>query len=189
VALDVPQRKAALREAVLAARRALSADTRVSASAALAAAAIEEWAGADCVAAYLSFGDEPPTHELIEGFVGRGVRVLLPVIDGERLDWAQYSRPDEVVEGPLGIAEPTGPRLGADALHDADVVIVPALAVDRNGRRLGRGRGYYDRVLGGVTAPTAAVLYDDELVDLVPVEAHDRTVMSILQPSGVSWVA
>jgi 5-formyltetrahydrofolate cyclo-ligase len=188
VTLDVRQQKAALRDAVLAARRALSADARLSASTALAVAAVAEWGSANCVASYLSFGDEPPTHEMTERFMARGVRVLVPVIDGDHLDWAQYSGPDEVLHGPLGIVEPSGPRLGHDALRDADVVIVPALAADRHGRRLGRGRGYYDRVLDGVSAPTAAVLYDDERVDLVPVEAHDRDVTGILQPTGVTWV-
>lgn len=188
VADSVPQQKASLRAAILTARRDLNADVRVSAGAALAAAAIAEWGGADCVASYLSVGDEPPTREMVEAFVAQGTRVMVPVIDGDRLDWAVYAGPRDLVGGPLGIIEPTGPRLGSGALRDAKVVIVPALAADRHGNRLGRGRGYYDRVLGAITAPTAAVVYDDELVDDVPVEAHDRRVAAVLLPSGVAWV-
>jgi 5-formyltetrahydrofolate cyclo-ligase len=188
VAYDARQEKADLRDVVLAARRQLGADSMISASAGLAAAAIGEWGGADCVAAYLSFGEEPPTREMVEGFVARGTRVLIPVIAGDRLDWATYSGADDVADGPLGIIEPTGSRLGSAALQAAEVVIVPALAVDGHGHRLGRGRGYYDRVLGSVTVPTAAVVYDDEVLQRIPVETHDRTVTTILQPSGITWV-
>jgi 5-formyltetrahydrofolate cyclo-ligase len=101
--------------------------------------------------------------------------VLLPVIVGERrLDWARYDGAGSLADGPLGLAEPAGPRLGAAALHDADLVVVPALAVDRAGHRLGRGRGYYDRALE----------YDDDILDDVPVEPHDRSVQALLTPSG-----
>jgi len=189
VAHDIRRQKAHLRDAVLAARQQLGSDSRLAAGTALAAAAIDEWGGIRCVAAYLSFGDEPPTRELIDGLVARGTRVLLPVIDGDRLDWAIYSGADDLTDGPLGIIEPTGVRLGRPALRDAEVVMVPALAADRHGNRLGRGRGYYDRVLGGLTARTAAVLYDDELVEQIPLEPHDQTVGAILQPSGITWVA
>lgn len=184
---DAPQRKAALRDAIVSTRRQVSGDARMSASASIAAAALGEWGGSDCIAAYLSFGDEPPTRELIEGFHSRGTRVLVPVIDGARLDWSTYTGATDVADGPLGIIEPTGKRLGARAVQQASVVFVPALAVDRWGHRLGRGRGYYDRTLGGLTAPTVAVVYDDELIDEVPVEAHDRSVRAILRPSGISW--
>jgi 5-formyltetrahydrofolate cyclo-ligase len=69
-------------------------------------------------------------------------------------------------------------------VRDADVVLVPALAVDRDGHRLGRGRGYYDRALESVTAPVVAVVYDDDVIDDVPIEPHDRCVDGRLTPSG-----
>lgn len=182
------RQKADLRESILAARRNHAADYRVAASAALAVTAIGEWGDLDSVAAYLSVGDEPPTREMVAAFVERGTRVIVPVIDGDRLDWAAYSGDDDVVDGPLGIIEPSGSRLGSAALNDVQFVIVPALAADRQGHRLGRGRGYYDRALAELTAPSAAVVYDDELVGALPVEAHDRTVTAIVQPRGITWV-
>lgn len=183
---DVRRRKAELRIAVLAARRAMSQTDRTRAGEAIAAAGVAELAGAATVAAYLSMGDEPPTDLLLSGLTERGVRVLLPVIAGEQLDWADYATSADLAAGPLGIVEPTGPRLGASSLAGADVVIVPALAVDGAGNRLGRGRGYYDRALADVAAPVIAVVYDAEWVADLPVEPHDRTVDAVLRPAGLS---
>jgi 5-formyltetrahydrofolate cyclo-ligase len=79
-----------------------------------------------------------------------------------------------------------GPRLGAAAVGTADVVIVPALAVSRDGQRLGRGGGYYDRalLLARPDAVVVAVVFDEELVDELPTEAHDRRVAVVVTPSG-----
>lgn len=181
---DTPLRKAELRAALLAGRAAVGADRRTTAGTAIAAAGLERWRDHATVAAYLSVGDEPPTRELVAALADAGVRVLLPVIDAAGLDWAAYSGDTDLAPGPLGIVEPTGSRLGSAGLASATVVIVPALAVDRRGNRLGRGRGFYDRALAGVTVPVVAVLYDDELVDAIPSEPHDRRVDAVLQPQG-----
>ena len=84
--------------------------------------------------------------------------------------------------GPRGLLQPPGPRLGVDAIRNATLVVVPALAVDRSGRRLGRGGGSYDRVLARLSAGvlTVALLNDEELLDAVPAEAHDRPVGAAL---------
>jgi 5-formyltetrahydrofolate cyclo-ligase len=105
--------------------------------------------------------------------------------DGE-LDWARYDGP--LVAAGFGLLEPTGPRLGPEAVATADVVLVPALAVDRHGMRLGRGRGYYDRALGRVPVgtPVCALLHDGELLDAVPSEPHDRPVTAAVTPSGLT---
>jgi 5-formyltetrahydrofolate cyclo-ligase len=132
-------------------------------------------------------GTEPPTQPLLDALRAAGVRVLLPVISGERLDWASYDGEGALAQGPLGLAEPTGHRLGSDALSAADVVLVPALAVDRSGHRLGRGRGYYDRALATAAGPVIAVVFDDDVIDDVPIEAHDRDVDGWLTPSGRYW--
>ena len=82
--------------------------------------------------------------------------------------------------------EPSGPRLGPEAVASAGLVLVPALAVDRSGMRLGQGGGSYDRALARVPAgvPLAVLLYDGELVDDVPSEPHDRPVTLVVLPSG-----
>jgi 5-formyltetrahydrofolate cyclo-ligase len=177
--------KVALRVEVLAARSRLTAAARSDAGAAIAAH-ISDLGSPMSVAAYLAVGSEPPTLPLLERLTGTGIRILLPVIDDARLDWALYRGPGDLVAGPLGIHEPGGARLGGDAVRDVDLVVVPALAADRHGNRLGRGRGYYDRALREVGSPIVAVVYDGELLESVPAEAHDRRVDAVLRPAGLS---
>jgi len=179
-------RKDALRATILAARRGITAGDRARAEEAIAVHGLAAWRDLRTVAAYLSFGTEPPTVALLDRLTTHNVRILLPVIDGDRLDWAVYAGTDSIASGPLGIREPTGVRLGVGAVADADVVVVPALAVDALGNRLGRGRGYYDRALAEVSAIVVAVVYDEELIDDVPSETHDRRVDAILRPAGLS---
>jgi 5-formyltetrahydrofolate cyclo-ligase len=84
---------------------------------------------------------------------------------------------------------PDGTPLGLDAITDADVILVPALAVDVSGHRLGRGGGSYDRALTRVRPgqTVLGVVHDDEVLDAVPFEPHDRTVEGALTPSGVRY--
>lgn len=85
----------------------------------------------------------------------------------------------------IGVLEPTGPRLGPHAVRDAAIVLVPALAVDADGFRLGRGGGFYDRTLALTDTRTTriAVIYDDELVDALPRGPHDARVTHVLTPA------
>ena len=151
--------------------------------------ATPEVRGAATVAAYVSVGTEPGTGPLLETLAAAGRRVLLPVLlaDGD-LDWAEYDGPASLVPARFGLLEPAGPRLGPDAVATADVVVVPALAVDRDGVRLGRGGGSYDRALARVPVGTfvCAVLYEDELLDGVPRDEHDRPVNAVVTPRGVT---
>ena len=104
------------------------------------------------------------------------------------LDWAVFD--GALAPGRFGLSEPTGARLGVEAVLGADLLLVPALAVDHRGRRLGRGGGSYDRVLARVAGavPALAVVDDAEVVPAVPVEPHDRPVQGYVTPSGVRWV-
>jgi 5-formyltetrahydrofolate cyclo-ligase len=144
------------------------------------------------VAAYYSIGTEPDTRGLVYALWKRGTYVLLPLLrpDGD-LDWASYEGPDSLVPGPHGLAEPGEPPRGVQAVTRADVVLAPALAVDRAGNRLGRGGGSYDRALARVAPliPVIALLYDEELLDRVPVESHDTPVRAAVRPgSGITWL-
>jgi 5-formyltetrahydrofolate cyclo-ligase len=177
--------KQSLRAAATVRRAARGDAERQSAATALARHGLAAWAQLGCLAAYVGIGTEPPTLPLLEALLASGVTVLLPVIEGDDLDWAAFAGADALGPGPLGLAEPTGRRLGIRALQRAEVVLVPARAVDGQGHRLGRGRGYYDRALVGVSAPVVAVVFDDDMVDGVPVEAHDRAVDALLTPGGL----
>ncbi len=141
--------------------------------------------GARTVCAYVPVGSEPGSAEFLDGARRAGLRVLLPIVTGEApLDWADYTGPDSLRPASYGLSEPAGPRLGASAIGEADTVLVPALAVDRRGTRLGRGGGHYDRSLPLVSAAArlVAVVRDDEFVDELPGEAHDVRVHAVATP-------
>lgn len=180
--------KSDLRAHVLDRRRAMSPSERNNAAAALAAhvTALPVAASARRIACYLSMAAEPGTSPIIETLLARGVEVLVPVVaDDAVLDWVVYAADAELVQTAMGVNEPDGPRLGADSIADVDLVIVPALAVDHRGARLGRGEGYYDRALTRTTAPTAALVFDGEIIESVSAEPHDVPVSMAIAPSGV----
>ncbi|MGK5641222.1 5-formyltetrahydrofolate cyclo-ligase [Streptomyces sp. URMC 126] len=185
--------KADLRRNLLDRRGALSPGAVEAAQEALGrrALALPELADAGTVAAYVSVGREPGTRALLETLRNRGVRVLLPVLLPDNdLDWAVHRGPDHLVRAGRGLLEPDGPRLGPDAVTEADAVLLPGLAVDGRGMRLGRGGGSYDRVLARLERAGAApalivLLYDDEVVARVPEEPHDHPVHAVVTPGGV----
>lgn len=180
--------KSRLRAQLLARRAGRSSTERHAAAAGLARhlGALPEIADARRVTAYVGVGDEPGTGALLDEAAARGLEVLLPVaLPGGRLAWAAYTGTADLVTGRFGLREPAGPRLGPGAVAEADLLLVPALAVDRAGHRLGRGGGHYDRLLASLARPAYAVVFDDEVLDDVPVEAHDRSVSGALTPSGV----
>lgn len=182
--------KSAARERHLTNRRQRSVADRSRAAAAITTALLRGLAGARTFAAYVPDEDEPGHGRLPAAFTQLGARVLLPVIpaEGRQLTWAVDT--GRLAPGRFGLLEPMGPRLGPTAIGAADVVVVPALAVARDGVRLGRGGGYYDRALQHVRADAVlvALLFDDELVDELPAEPHDRLVTAVVTPSG-GWQA
>ncbi|BBZ51234.1 5-formyltetrahydrofolate cyclo-ligase [Mycobacterium heidelbergense] len=184
--------KAALRERLLAARRRVADDVH-AAEARMLSERLEPMVNSDStVCAYAPVGTEPGSIELLDMLLRRSGRVLLPVArtagPGNKdaplpLRWGEY-RPGALVAGPWGLLEPPGPVLPSSALAEAALVIVPALAVDRRGVRLGRGRGFYDRSLDGrdPRAPLVAMVRDDEFVDELPAEPHDVPMTHVVTP-------
>jgi len=179
-----------LRAGLIAARRARDDSRRTAARQANAAHLLTALVGYPCIAAYLPLPTEPLDQRLLDG-LAMTHRVLVPVVTGAApLDWCEY--PSPLRSGPMGIAEPVGPRLGPDAITVVDAVLVPALAVDQLGHRLGRGGGHYDRTLAlrarlarGWPAPLrVAVLYDEELLAAVPFDALDQPVSALVTPSS-----
>ncbi|MGH3859800.1 5-formyltetrahydrofolate cyclo-ligase [Actinokineospora sp.] len=135
--------------------------------------------------AYVPIGSEPGSVQMLDEVAAHGVRVLLPIVAGQGpLDWAWFAGQESLRPGPYGLLEPIGERLGAAALRIADMVLVPALGVDRAGVRLGRGAGYYDRtlVIAAPGTPLVAVVRDDETVDRLPREPHDVLMTAALTP-------
>lgn len=183
--------KLALRRTIRAQRQALAASDRDRAERALAANALQlpRLRSATCVAVYASLPDEPGTTALRTALRERGTRVLLPVITDETtLSWADDDGRVQPA-GRLGVPEPLGRTGPPQRLGEADVILVPALAVDTGGTRLGRGRGYYDRALALAKrdALILAVVHDDEVLDgaatPIPREEHDVAVHGVLTPT------
>lgn len=138
------------------------------------------------IAAYLSYGVEPETRGFIHWALSAGLDVLLPVSkpDGT-LDWVSYDG-STTRDGIFGFAEPEGTAV---ELATADLIVLPALAVDHSGSRLGKGKGYYDRALAdsAVTAPRVALVFDHEVFEQLPTDSHDQPVAAAATPSKVYW--
>lgn len=188
--------KAQLRAERLAARRAVPTMIWQEWDEQRVARVLEQLTDVGTIATYLSMPaggsrPEPGTLALTEALWRRGQRVLAPVLsptaDGARHepDWARYEGPDRLRDGLWGIPEPTGPALGAAALAQADVVLCSAMAVTLDGRRLGVGGGWFDRALAFARpdALLVALVTDDDVVDALPTEPHDRTIDVIVTPT------
>lgn len=158
---------------------------------------LPEVQGIRCASVYASRSYEPGTLPLIEALVAAGVDVLLPRLGGGlQRGWSYYSSPDDLVErSPGRPPEPSGDFLPQERLADADLIVVPALAADTRGTRLGQGAGWYDRTLMDARpgVPILALVYDDEFHDAeqlaIPRENHDVPVSIVVTPSSVERIA
>lgn len=176
--------KPVLRERILAARRAVPAQVRRAEATALQTHLCAVLRSGDTVCGYVPVGSEPGSLALLDALDAAGVRVLLPVARaGQPMRWGAYS-PGRLVAAPFGLRQPAPPWQEPEAIGTASVVLVPALAVDRRGVRLGRGAGFYDRALplADPAARLIAVVRDDEVLDELPMEPHDVPVTHALTP-------
>jgi len=130
-------------------------------------------------------GPEPQTRSLIDWLLATDHDVLLPILYADNdLGWGIAPGAADLVPGRLGMSEPPV-DLGPDAIASADLVICPAVAVARDGVRLGRGGGSYDRALARVSpgTPIWAAVYDSEVVEALPADEHDQPVHAALTPN------
>jgi 5-formyltetrahydrofolate cyclo-ligase len=176
--------KLALRDQLSAARRHLPLSVLGERARSLAdhLMQVPEVQRAATVAAYVSVSSEPGTGPLLDRLREAGKRVILPLLQADNdLDWAAYDGPRDLHTARRGLLEPAGRPLGPDALATADVVLVPGLAVGRDGTRLGRGGGSYDRALARVPVGTfvCVLLNSEEVFDTVPRDTHDRSVVAV----------
>lgn len=140
--------------------------------------------GVSTVACYLPFGTEPDTELFIDWALENGIRVLLPVSNPDgTLHWIDFT--GETAPGIFGFAEPVGDVVSP---AEIDLAVIPAMAVDSNGNRLGKGKGYYDRALLEMNAdtPVVAVIYAHELLSEIPTEDHDHPLDAVVTPAGIS---
>jgi 5-formyltetrahydrofolate cyclo-ligase len=181
--------KGELRTAILADRRAVTPEARDAEALSLCGHLPDVVGAGQTVCAYAPIKFEPGSIALLDTLLGLDARVLIPVarVDAggvpQPLQWGEF-RPGRLVTAQFGLLEPPEPWLPAEAVAYATVVLVPALAVDRSGVRLGRGAGFYDRslALADPTARLVGVIRDDELLDAIPSEPHDVRMSHALTP-------
>jgi len=181
--------KAALRKQLLAARRSVADEVRAAEARMLNEHLELVVSGGSTVCAYVPVGAEPGSLEMLNVLLRRAGRVLLPVARTTADDtplplrWGEYRR-GALTRGRWGLLEPPEPWLPESALAEAELVLVPALAVDRRGVRLGRGGAFYDRSLSDrdPQARLIAPVRDAEFVDELPSEPHDVRMTHALTP-------
>ncbi|MDR1722559.1 MAG: 5-formyltetrahydrofolate cyclo-ligase [Tannerella sp.] len=142
----------------------------------------EYFAKAKCVAFYYSTRDEVSTWDFIEEWrVGK--RIALPVVVGEDMEFYAYEGPSKMKLGAFGIAEPLGTE--RIDIAEIDMFVVPGVAFDRNLNRLGRGKGFYDRVLSSVDKPVIGLCFGFQLLDKIPAEVHDRRMTAVVTEDAI----
>jgi 5-formyltetrahydrofolate cyclo-ligase len=137
------------------------------------------WATAQKVCAFNALSSEPdvfsPWPEAKE--------IILPRVVGSSVCLHSVSNPNDLVVGRFGILEPSASTPVAEA--KADVILVPGLAFDRSGVRMGRGRGYYDRLLADFQGVRVGVCFKESVLKQIPAEPHDALMDFIITPSGI----
>ena len=124
------------------------------------------------IASYQPLPAEPDVTEFNE-WIANKCQVVFPKVVADNLQFAR----GPVQPGQFGIAEPIGQR--ADSI---DLVLVPALAIDGQGNRLGKGKGFYDRFLANYEGTCYAIVFDEEVLPSIPTESHDRRVNGVITP-------
>ncbi len=178
------------RSASIAGRRAMNSENRRDAELALSAHDWSQIIGFGPATCYVSMGDEPGTAELRAHLGALRIEVFVPVMQPDRrLLWGRDN--DDMTLNAFGIFEPEPEDVD---LANFSALIIPGLRMGRDGTRLGRGAGYYDRVLNSLPRMNAGgpirvgIVFDDELDDTVPHEAHDSALDVVVTPSSVYWI-
>ena len=146
---------------------------------------LEEFKKAGCVVFYVSMRDEVDTHEMIDESIRIGKRIGVPVVVEGKKDLAISQITDrtrQLQEGPYGISQPEVKEIKPIPDGDIDLVLVPGLAFDKDGNRLGRGKGYYDRFLKRLPKPslTIGLCFDFQVVKSVPRLPRDIPVKMLI---------
>ena len=140
-----------------------------------------EFSQAKVIASYMSYGDEPDTYQLNQTLIAAGKILLLPRINADEIEWVQWNGEAESLQKQKKILEPSGPVF--TDLGKIEVVVVPALRIDRSGYRLGQGGGYYDRALPKLAAWSIGLIHPDEISsEDLPREPWDHPLFAAATP-------
>lgn len=144
--------------------------------------ALASWQEAGTLLLYYPLPDEVDVRLLIKDAFESGKKVLLPVVKGDELELHLYEGEASLKEGAFGIMEPTGPLFAPEHYGEIELAIIPGMAFDSAGHRLGRGKGYYDRLLPNLkTAKLTGICFPFQLLEEVPAEAHDISVCKVIR--------
>jgi 5-formyltetrahydrofolate cyclo-ligase len=190
---SIAEAKVRLRASLRASGRAVAPD-RANRSGRMIRSHLEAWADfarVSEVVAYAALGDEVDVSPVCELARDHRKPVLLPRIANEDLEFAAVDADEELLSGRLGIREPPA-SCPARRLADGAIVLVPGLAFDRAGGRLGRGAGYYDRALARIAASTARAIFvgigfPAQVIERVPMARHDVKMHGILTEQALVW--
>jgi 5-formyltetrahydrofolate cyclo-ligase len=187
---SLPAQKALLRANVATLVRELTQSQREEAAIALCARLIEQpvWKNARAVLLFSPLAQEPNIRPLLRAALAAGKLTALPRYKAIQTGYEAAIVTDadrDFTEGRFGILEPA-PHCEVLPLNRLDLALVPGVAFDWHGRRLGRGKGFYDRLLAEVSGETCGVAFDQQMVEAIPVEPHDVRLNCILTPSR--WV-
>ncbi len=130
---------------------------------------------------YYSLPDEVCTHPWLDDW-DKTKKLFLPVVVGDYLEVKPYKKTG-MQQGAYNIIEPQGPSISNLSL--IDLVIVPGVVFDHIGNRIGRGKGYYDRLLPQLSAPLIGVAYDCQIIEHIPTESHDIAMDMIITPNKI----
>ena len=177
--------KAELRQQIRAALEKISPAVRAVESAELCARLKVQMSGAHTILFFAPLPDEPDVWPLLEESLAGGKIAALPFYDRDKNVYSarRIKNPaDEMVAGKFGVREPASscPEISRERF---DLILVPGMAFDLDGHRLGRGRGFYDRILAEMSGIKCGVAYDFQLLEKIPAEPHDAVVDFILTPS------
>lgn len=177
--MDLVEEKKLCRRAIRARKAAMSDDRKAEASRIIAdrLEALPEYAGAGTVLLYCALPDEVATVALLRSSLGRR-RVALPVVTGDTLELRLYD-PDIMVPGYKGIPEPSS-AAAAVAPEEIDLAVIPGMGFDRSGHRLGRGGGFYDRLIPALKCPLIGICFECQILDGIPTGTFDATVDKVI---------
>jgi 5-formyltetrahydrofolate cyclo-ligase len=183
--MEPTETKASLRQEIRAALGKISLAMRIVESSELCARLEPQLRSARRILFFAPLPDELDVWPLLEKLLPTGKICALPAFDPERQVYSARrvtNLETDIFAGKFGISEPL---LSCEAmpLEELDLVLVPGLAFDARGHRLGRGRGFYDRILAAASGVKCGVAYDFQLREEIPVEAHDERVSFIFTPS------
>ncbi len=143
---------------------------------------LEQYRAAQTIACYHSTGSEVRTHEIMQEILSHGKTLALPRVQGENLVFCSVKKFEDLEKGEFGIMEP---KQYCPQVSEFDIIIVPAVAMAKNGQRLGYGMGFYDRFLAGKDIPTIALAYSKSIVKNIPHSESDALISIIITEDGI----